>query len=995
MFTANRNPPKKKKPDLTLTSSLRRPVEAVELQEMLRCEQETIRQRKSAAGSKEQDVVGLALSGGGIRSATFCFGVLQVLQRVGLFKNVDFLSTVSGGGYTGSAYSAWRLRQVLANAQQANAQQANAQQANAQQAKHAVRVRRNPPPTWDELLPHLRKFSSYLSPTLGVGAPGTWRIIGTMVRNLAIHWLALVAAIVLVFAVLLLSFRFLWAVTVLLALVGIVYVGRGVRQELAGRAYVRECQQRDTPMADCDPLAAKVQGLLQSPHLKLFTGLTLFGLAAAIVVVFTTYPQFPHVSEAPLAALPVGGYLHSFFPSLVSADFTIYLGTRFWIALLLFVLSIALVVAVGFLSEWRWRPRRDFWPKSSWVGFLLIALMVPAAWAALADHNGAFANLAGAVPVGTREVFARSATWSLAGAWSYAWQAGVVLVLFAFQASVIIAVFNDQMDREEREWATRVVSVCLVAALGWTALAALTLGSAKLGVMLYTDSLSLKEKLSGAGMTSVWLAISAWAARIGRDDGAQALVQSTWKRLAVTIGPWVFIAGLIVVTCFASVLLLLSLGSKFMEPGMSPAHIATTVLWSGWYVPTLLVVSLAVFVVAGFILDPNEYSLHGFYRDRLVRSYLGASNADTPAPDSIWNIRTDDLPLRETAQAVTADKIGAPFHIVNTAVNLFGSKDLRVQQRRCDSFVLTPQCCGSWATNYAATPSRLYLGTALAISGGAVSSNAGLTTHGAAIAALMTFFNMRLGYWFGNPRFGALETSKRPPFAPTYLFTEAFSTTNEDRPFVNLSDGGHFDNLGLYELIRRRCRYIIVVDAECDPAYEFSSLAQAIRMVRIDFNVTINIDVQALAPKPGERCARGHWAHGTIKYKTSANDAADSFPDRGLRQDGADFGELLYIKSSILPEEHNGHISADVIEYAKRHSHFPHDTTADQFFTEPQFESYRKLGECIATKMFDGLDAQTLDAVFKPFRPSGPTSANTECVQPGGIHAQSVQTHKG
>ena len=190
--------------------------------------------------------------------------------------------------------------------------------------------------------------------------------------------------------------------------------------------------------------------------------------------------------------------------------------------------------------------------------------------------------------------------------------------------------------------------------------------------------------------------------------------------------------------------------------------------------------------------------------------------------------------------------------------------------------------------------------------------------------------------------------------------------TNEDRPFVNLSDGGHFDNLGLYELIRRRCRYIIVVDAECDPTYSFSALAQAIRMARIDFDVSIKIDVEALAPLPGERCARGHWTMGTIVYKDPDKDANIPFPDRGLRNNGETEGKLLYIKSSFLADNENGHISADVIEYANRHSSFPHDDTSDQFFTEQQFESYRKLAECIATKMLtDAPPIRDIESLFE------------------------------
>ncbi len=959
------------KHDLTLTPSLHHSAEAVELQQILELEQEVIAQRKAAAGSTETGVVGLALSGGGIRSATFCFGVLQVLERKGFMKHVDFLSTVSGGGYTGSAYSAWRLRQVLASKTPADI------------GYDTIHVRRSPPRAWDELLPHLRKFSNYLAPNLGLGSPGTWRILATMVRNLSIHWLSLIAAIALAFLALLIALRFLWALSAVFALGGSALIAVGLVREFSGRAFVRECQNGGShgrlarlwrklsvrlesqamtpPWSYCRKLASEVQSLLQAPRLLIFIGLTLYALGAAIGFVFTTYPQYPRISDALPDSLPVGGLLHLVAPALIDPGFSIYTGTRFYAAAFLVLASIVVVSAIGFASEWRWRPRRDFRPRVAWIGFVLMAALFLIVWFSLAHYNGGLTPLAGAERVDLLDVFPRAVTWSLAGAWSYAWQAGVVLLLFTFMISITIAVFNDQMDREEREWSTRLVSVCLVAAVSWTGLAALVLGSAKLAQWVFVGASSEISGLGGAGVTGLWLTISTWIARLGKTEAASAVAAAPWKRVAIAIGPWFFIAGLIVVTCFATALLLLSLGAKFSPLDTLPPEFASrAVLWSGWYVFGLAMIVAVIFLVAGVILDPNEYSLHGFYRDRLVRSYLGASNGDTPAPDSIWNIRTDDVPLADTLAAVTEKNSGAPFQIVNTAVNLFGSKDLQVQQRCCDSFVLTPLACGSWATNYAVTPPRLYLGTALAISGAAVSSNAGLATRGAAIAALMTFFNMRLGYWFGNPRFTCVATRKRPKFAPSYLFAEALSATNEDRAFVNLSDGGHFDNMGIYELIRRRCRYIVLVDAECDPDYSFSSLAEVIRMARIDFDVQIQIDTQAVAPKPGERYAQRHWALGKILYKDparSADGANSDYPDRGLRDSGESDGHLLYIKSSLLGPERSHHISADIVEYARRHNDFPHDSTADQFFNEQQFESYRKLGECIASEMLARLPA--------------------------------------
>lgn len=989
--------PKKVKRDLTLTSSLHQGSDPGELQALLKQERDYLLKRRDpgrdkpppAATSPATDdkeaplshLTGLALSGGGIRSATFCFGAMQELLDRGVFKHIDFLSTVSGGGYTGAAYSAWRLRQartqptVASQPGQVQAQSIDRKlKTQAPREKSTINIDAAPPRTWDLLLPHLRKFSNYLSPTLGIGSPGTWRIFGTMARNLTIHWLTLIGAIVVVFASLLLLFRFLWLFSVASVVVGLVLIVCALFSERRGRIYVRDCpqgmpvltpEQRESlgpadrkKLENCERLAQKVRKLMQSPRLLMFNGLTFYAIGAALGLVASTYQHFPQLAFAAALerALPKVGL--------------VTLNANFWAAAAVVLISVLLVVVTGFCSEWRWSPRRwgRLFPKWRSVGIVLVVGSL-ALWFLLASYNGVFAEPIKVELLTAYEALSRPATWSLAGAWTYSWQTGVMLMLFIVLISVVIAMYSGEMDREEREWATRIVSVCLVAMTAWFAIAMLALGSAKLAVMLYTGNVTADSQLGGAGVTGIWLAISAWAARLGKTQAVQSVVQSHWKRILVSVGPWVFIVGLIVVTCVAAVLALLALSAKFSPPmefgvQLTPAQFVAGVLWRDWYVAVMLGVTAVVFGVAGLILDPNEFSLHGFYRDRLTRCYLGASNADTPAPDSIWNVRTDDLPLHHTLDAVT--QVGAPYHIVNTAVNLFGSKDLRVQQRHCDSFVLTPLHCGSWATNYALTPPGLYLGTALAISGGAVSSNSGLATQGAAIAALMTFFNMRLGYWFGNPRYSAHETSKRPRFAPRYLLTEAFSVTNEDRNFVNLSDGGHFENLGLYELVRRRCEYIIVVDSECDPEHSCSALAQAIRMVRIDFNVNIQINVQRIAPSAAEpRFAREHWRLGSIEYP-SDSEAGYEFPDRGLSDVGASkSGKLLYIKSSLLCEERNGHISADVIEYSKRHPRFPHDTTADQFFTEPQFESYRKLGQCILAKLLEGTDTSDIALLFK------------------------------
>ena len=196
---------------------------------------------------------------------------------------------------------------------------------------------------------------------------------------------------------------------------------------------------------------------------------------------------------------------------------------------------------------------------------------------------------------------------------------------------------------------------------------------------------------------------------------------------------------------------------------------------------------------------------------------------------------------------------------------------------------------------------------------------------------LLALFNVRLGWWLGNPGPAGATTYRRasPVFAVGPLVSEVFGLTNTDHPYVYLSDGGHFENLGLYEMVLRRCHSILVVDAGCDPAGMFEDLGNAIRKIRIDLGIDIEIDLDMLRQQAGSSLSRWHHAIGTIRY-----DRVDAT---------ATVGTLLYIKSSLTGDE-----PSDVHEYASGHPAFPHEPTSDQFFDESQFESYNRLGEHIA-----------------------------------------------
>jgi hypothetical protein len=366
-----------------------------------------------------------------------------------------------------------------------------------------------------------------------------------------------------------------------------------------------------------------------------------------------------------------------------------------------------------------------------------------------------------------------------------------------------------------------------------------------------------------------------------------------------------------------------------------------------WFLPA----PLLFFLVAGFVawlfswrLDINRFSMHQFYRNRLARCYLGASNdmPRTPQPFTGFD-PNDDVKLADIARR----KPLQPYPIINTALNLVGGSELAWQQRKAASFVFTPLYCGydfpelppgfCQTAQYACQPLSVTLATAMSISGAAASPNMGYHSS-PATTFLMTVFNVRLGWWLGNPRNRTGWQRSSPTHVILHLMREMFGLTDEKGRFIYLSDGGHFENLGIYELVRRRCRFIVACDAEQDQSFEFSGLGNAIEKCRADLGVDIEIDVEPIRQRNASGHSQWHCAIGTIRY-----DRVDA---------NAPAGTLVYIKASLTGDE-----PTDVLRYAAQHKEFPHQSTADQWFDESQFESYRALGQHTVTSVFGAVDS--------------------------------------
>ena len=384
----------------------------------------------------------------------------------------------------------------------------------------------------------------------------------------------------------------------------------------------------------------------------------------------------------------------------------------------------------------------------------------------------------------------------------------------------------------------------------------------------------------------------------------------------------------------------------------------------------LFVVLLLAAVLLSFRLDINVFSLHEFYKNRLVRCYLGATRyeaRDKRVPDHFTGFdSSDEMPLADFS-ARTGSYYG-PYPLLNATMNVSSGEDLASQERKSVPFLFSPLFCGydvgegnramrlsrsdgSNTSRYAYRPTAelclgtgIELGTAMAVSGAAASPNQGYNTA-TAVAFLMTVFDVRLGWWLGNPR----RNDKYPLFSPRFnlatLVMELFGLTNSQAGFVNLSDGGHFDNMGLYELIRRRCRYIVLADAEQDGKLIFGSLTTTLRNVRMDFGVEIDIALDRIQ-KNEKGFSAAHCVVGTIRYPEDSGR-----PDEERRP-----GYLLYLKSSLTGDE-----PADVTGYHAGHPEFPHQSTGDQWFTERQFEAYRKLGQHIVQTAIGSVRADSAD----------------------------------
>lgn len=318
----------------------------------------------------------------------------------------------------------------------------------------------------------------------------------------------------------------------------------------------------------------------------------------------------------------------------------------------------------------------------------------------------------------------------------------------------------------------------------------------------------------------------------------------------------------------------------------------------------------------------NGVSLHSYYRDRLAKAFLvpvkKAIEDDTKEPSSLQDLIYSEL----------SDVIGQPLPIINTTVNTSSSRCEKLRNRNGESLFFSPLHVGSSATGFRRTSDYLNdslpLSTLMAVSGAAVAPDTSMS-RSRVLSFLLAFLNFRLGVWLPNPK---LKNLRHRWFAwYRQIGSEMLGVhLSPERDQILLSDGGHFDNLGLYEMLRRQVKFIVCTDASADSRYGLQAMAEIVQKARSDFNIEIDLDADTL------------MTQGALKTKPYAVGKI-YYPDG--RQ-----GQLIYLKACLLDN-----LPVDLSSYAKLNPAFPNQSTSDQFFDEMQYDCYRQLGYCLTAEL--------------------------------------------
>jgi patatin-like phospholipase len=845
-----------------------------------------------------QPLAALALSGGGIRSATFNLGLIQALAQAGKLRRFDYLSTVSGGGYIGGWLTAWIHRRGLDAVEAQLASSVNGLGSEPREIR------------W------LRAHSNYLTPRKGLLSLDTLWGGCTYVRNLVINQFLLIAVI----------------------------------------------------------NAMLVTGALFHVELAIYGARYPFGLAVAGTLVL-------------LASAPVVGFefahLRGQAPRPFARKLVCWLrgGSAHWIVAFLMVTGASMLAYAFALGPDRIAPEGAM---AAFAGLVFAAYWLLAALSVVIACGGADDPIL----ANTARPEKKWLLWLLLGsllfgflvdsyaasfpevATHYPWLVpllGPVLYVAAMEVGTLalILLAGRSLRAFAHDWLSR--------------LAALILSISVLPMVVFTswvllaptiDYLATMAEIVLSTVTAAWILSTVFGVLGGKNAATGSPASNRWVERLLAATPYIFALGLftLLVWCSREILLWIS-GAQD-----NPFEAKSALSWLGavrinlqmlvripdfvWVAAALVLLFVAV--ILAWRVDINLFSFHSYYRNRLAHAYLGAS-AERRKANAFTGYAPEDSPMLEDLDRTKTDQNLRPYPLINTALNMGGAPRMEWQQRKAAAFVFSPlycgfelpppltdnrdaaECGGSTDPGLPICAHRLtgdfikakrgrQIGhsLAIAISGAAASPNMGYHTS-PALAALMTAFNVRLGWWMPNPRFAGPWAEGGPDFSSGWMLKELAASATAEDAFVYLSDGGHFENLGVYEALRRRCKLVVASDASADPPFHFGDLASLVHKARADLGIEIDANTAAIRPDIA--------AGGVIGSSKSNHIIARIVypPEPGAH--AVEIGWLVYLKSS-LPAA----LPADIENYRRTRPGFPHQSTADQWFDESQFEAYRRLG---------------------------------------------------
>ena len=865
---------------------------------------ETGRRARAGLTDVKAPRIGLALSGGGIRSATFCLGVLQSLAGAKLLKRIDYLSTVSGGGYIGGFLGAWISR----NGNDVNSVETELPQSNSAKVGY------------------LRENGRYIAPN---GSGDLWAAVATALRS----WVAVLAVLgVFVFAFFLLAAlgrELLWT----FGLAHPTCLPAWINQPCALQwfwASVWWAVAIDLAVVVVAPLIVAYWLLGNRP--RRFAPITCTALALVVAgVIWYSWGQ----PEIPCLPLGDSGA-----------------GCGRWLALV--AVAVALLAWLkAFVQAWR---ANDLAPARRWLtNALVVALGVTLALAVF----GLVDSLA--------------ASWLVLQQGDTGWRS---TVLHGIAAAVIAAAkFLWPMVSKGLESKKR-ASLPLAVVAG--------IGAALLALVLFT-------------------LLDYWALRFAQAVGAQSAIGDA---CAICQAPeWCLLLAAVVLLALSVVL-----GHPLGFVNLSSLHQIYTARLTRAYLGASNPIRFdpkknprgqnVTEPVPGDQVGMADYHPHEHggplhlinvtvnetisgksqveQRDR-----KGIGMAVGPAGISLGRVHhtlfTDPAVVAGNASLIaSALRPVAEHKFLREQVRVFplapppGSVSVMGYKSPVASSATAGAAGlagpGLSAPSQSRGMERLPLGSWVGVSGAAFTTGLGAQTS-IGISFLAGLFNVRLGYWWDSDIAPGERDERTQPslsrelgdFA-TELFPAQLHLLDEllarfhgtARRRWYLSDGGHFENTAAYELIRRRVPVIIVCDCGADPDGTFDDVGNLVRKARLDFNAEIAFaDPAELQNKSGVAipAAVGKFddlrqtnARGPLGRVSSRHAAlALVFYDGKTTHDSV----LLLVKPTMTSEE-----PPDLLNYRSAHRTFPQEPTADQFFDEAQWESYRKLGEIIGQEIF-------------------------------------------